>query len=71
MSHHRRKPEGYEARLNEYMEANLHPDTAKHIGEILFRSPIGSAEFAMSIILQMQLDPVRKDSELLSQETAV
>jgi hypothetical protein len=67
MSHRRHKPEGYELRLQEYMEVNLHPETAKHIGELVFHSPLGSSEFAMNIILQMQLDHLRKDTEIVEQ----
>lgn len=66
MSHHRTKPDAYEARLHDYLEREVHPETAKNIGEIVFRSPLGSSEFAMSIILQMQLDPIRKDRDLES-----
>lgn len=62
-----RNQENYETRLQEYMEQNLHPETAKHIGEIIFHSHVGSAEFAMNIILQMQLDHLRKDSDLSNQ----
>lgn len=60
--------ESYEARLNEYLAREVHPETARNIGRIVMTSPLVSAETAMAIVLQMQLDPVRKDNELLGQE---
>lgn len=63
-----RKAEGYEARLEEYLAREVHPETAANIGRIVSSSPLMSAEGAMAIVLQMQLDPVRKDNELLGQE---
>lgn len=67
MSHHQHKPEGYEARLAEYMNEHLHPETAKIIGDMVLRSPLGSSEFAMGIVVQMQLDPTRKDDDIVHQ----
>lgn len=55
--------ESYEHKLNTYMEQNLHPDTAENIGKLIFHSPLGTSEFAMSIILEMVLDPLRKESQ--------
>lgn len=60
--------ESYEARLQEYLAREVHPETARNIGALVARSFLGTSEFAMAIVLQMQLDPVRKDNELLGQE---
>lgn len=60
--------ESYEARFQEYLAREVHPETARNIGRIVTTSPLVSAETAMAIVLQMQLDPVRKDNELLGQE---
>lgn len=64
MSHRKQKPSGYEARFEEYVDRELHPETAANLKEMVFHSPLGSAEFTMGVILQMQLDHVRKDAEL-------
>lgn len=70
MSHRRSQPEGYEARLMEYMGRELHPETAQHIGDMVMHSELLSAEMAMAVIIQMQLDHVRKDAELDAQQMA-
>lgn len=59
--------ESYEARLQEYLAREVHPETARNIGRIVAESPLMSAEGAMSIILQMQLDHCRKDDEIAGQ----
>jgi len=62
-----RNKDNYETRFQEYLDANVHPETARNIGRIVWHSPMGSAEFAMNIVLQMQLDRARADEELLGQ----
>lgn len=57
----------YIDRLHDYMERELHPETAQFIGELVLRSDMLSAEMAMSIILQMQLDHIRKDADIEKQ----
>lgn len=61
--------ESYEARLQEYLAREVHPETARNIGRIVAESPLMSAEGAMSIILQMQLDHCRRDEEIAGQAT--
>lgn len=61
--------ESYEARLQEYLAREVHPETARNIGRIVWSSQVGSAEFAMAIILQMQLDHCRRDEEIAGQAT--
>lgn len=47
------------------MQRELHPETAKNIGEMVTRSELLSAEAALAIVMQMKLDIVRQDKELL------
>lgn len=61
------RPGGYAERLNEYMRRELHPETAENIGRIVATSELMSAEGAMSIILQMQLDHLRRDADMVAQ----
>lgn len=63
MAHRRGERGGYEARLNEYMTRELHPETARYIGEMVAHSELLSAKAAMGVIIQMQLDHLRKDNE--------
>lgn len=56
--------DNYETRFHEYLRDNLHPETAANLKEMVFHSPLGSAEFTMGVILQMQLDHVRKDQDM-------
>ena len=57
----------YSERLGEYMQDNLHPETARNIGRLLFHSPLGTAEYTMAVILEMQQDHARRDAELADQ----
>jgi hypothetical protein len=62
-----KRRDNYQERFQEYLDANVHPETARNIGRIVWSSPMGSAEFAMNIVLQMQLDHMRKDEEVAGQ----
>ena len=64
MKHHSRRPDGYEQRFDEYVDRELHPETAAHLKQLVWHSPVGSAEFAMGVILQMRLDHARRDAEV-------
>ena len=57
----------YEVRLQEYLDRELHPETARNIGAIVAHSFTMSAEGAMGIILELQQDHARRDAELASQ----
>lgn len=60
----------YTDRFHEYIDAELHPETAQHIGEIVNMGLRGE-EFAMSVILQMQLDPIRKEIAVQAAQDAI
>lgn len=57
----------YEDKLKDYMERYLHPETARNIGHLVATSELLSAETAMAVIIEMQVDHARRDAELASQ----
>ena len=58
-----RSEENISQRFREYMARELHPDTARNIGEIVLHTHIRPEE-AMGIILEMRLDHLRQNQEL-------
>lgn len=58
----------YEEQLAAFMAREMHPETAHNIGQLVTQSELLSAEAAMSVILEMKLDPIRRDQELLESE---
>lgn len=65
MGPRRSRDQGFNDQLYAFMQRELHPETAKNIGEMVTRSELLSAEAALAIVMQMKLDIVRQDKELL------